>query len=189
MSSDVASIEPEATTPSSQLMLPSPTEAQAPNPPAVDVPPALTDAQILEVTHTANQGEVEQAKLAQSKSRDPRVKRLAAMMLTDHTAADDQGRAVARKASLVPEPSPISTSLASDAHGATSDLKAQVGSEFDKGYVDTQVKEHQAVLDMIDQKLLPAALNGEVRAYLAEVRPKIAMHLRRAQELQSAMQK
>ena len=31
------------------------------------------------------------------------------------------------------------------------------GAGFDKSYVDTQVKEHQAVLDMIDQKLLPNA--------------------------------
>ena len=35
---------------------------------------------------------------------------------------------------------------------------------FDKSYVDTQVKEHQAVLDMIDQKLLAErAQDPEVR--------------------------
>jgi putative membrane protein len=149
----------------------------------------LTDEQILEVTHTANQGEIEQAKLAQSKSTDARVKKLAAMMLKDHAAADAKGMAVGRKGNLTPAPSSTSTSIESDAQSATSTLSSQTGVDFDKAYVDVQVKEHQAVLDMIDQKLLPDAKSPDVKAFLTEVRPKIAMHLQHAQQLQSAMQK
>jgi len=51
------------------------------------------------------------------------------------------------------------------------------------------VKEHQAVLDMIDQKLLPNAQDAEVKMFLTEVRGKVAMHLQHAQALQSKMQK
>jgi putative membrane protein len=157
--------------------------------PASDAAQALTDEQILEVTHTANQGEIDQAKLAQSRSKDARVTKLAAMMLKDHTAADAKGMAVGRKGNLTPAPSSTSTSIESDAQSATSTLTSQTGVDFDKAYVDTQVKEHQAVLDLIDQKLLPDAKNPDVKAFLTEVRPKIAMHLRHAQELQSALQK
>ncbi len=156
-----------------------PTEAQ----------PALTDDQVLGVTHTANVGEVEQGKLAQAKTKDARVKKLASMMVKDHTDADAKGRALAKKANLKPEPSPTSESLEADATGATRTLRAETGADFDKGYVDTQVKEHQAVLDLVDQKLIPSATNADLKAYLAEVRTTIAMHLQHAEDLQKEMQK
>jgi putative membrane protein len=181
----VASISPTTATTSSSLPTPAPAEAQAPNP----VPMELTDEQILQITHTANLGEIAQAKLAQSKTRDARVRKLAAMMLKDHTAADAEGMAIAKRENLTPAPSATSTSIAGDVETATSTLRAENGVAFDKGYVDTQVKEHQAVLEVIDQKLLPSAKDPEVKAFLAEVRPKIAMHLQHAQDLQNAMQK
>jgi putative membrane protein len=158
-------------------------------PAAAPAPVALTDEQILLITHTANQGEIEQAKLAQSKAKDARVKKLAAMMIKDHKEADAKGVALAKKDKLSPAPSPDCTALESDASTATSTLKGKTGADFDAGYVDTQVKEHQAVLDTIDQKLIPAAKNADVSAYLAEVRPKVAMHLQHAQDLQKSMQK
>jgi putative membrane protein len=165
---------------------PTPAASAASAPPA-DAP--VTDEQILQITHTANQAEIEQAKLAQSRSKDPRVKKLAAMMIKDHTAADAKGMAVAKKDNLTPAPSTTSTTIESDARTATSTLNSQSGADFDKDYVDTQVKEHQAVLDVIDQKLLPSAKSPDLVALLTAVRPKIAMHLQHAQDLQGAMQK
>lgn len=156
-----------------------PTEAQ----------PALSDDQILGVTHTANVGEIEQGKLAQAKTKDARVQKLASMMVKDHTDADAKGRTLAKKANLKPEPSPTSESLQTDATGATRTLKAEMGADFDKGYVDTQVKEHQAVLDLVDQELIPSATNTDLKAYLAEVRATIALHLQHAEDLQKEMQK
>jgi putative membrane protein len=154
-----------------------------------DGPIPLSDAQILQVVHTANLGEIEQAKLAQSKAKDAGVKKLAAMMLKDHTDADGKAIALAKGESLDLAPSSTNTSLESDAGSATSTLKSQSGVDFDKGYVDTQVKEHQAVLDMIDQKLIPNAKSAGVKAFLAKVRPTIAMHLQHAKDLQTMMQK
>ncbi len=168
---------------------PSDAPAGASTPPVGDSTPGLTDAQILQVLHTANAGEIEQAKLAQAKSKDARVKKLAAMMLEDHTKTDKKGVALAKKAGLTPEPSPVSTSLESDAGGNTSSLKSDGAADFDKAYVDTQVKEHQAVLDLIDKQLIPSARNADLSALLASVRPAIAMHLLHATELQTAMQK
>jgi putative membrane protein len=186
VSSDAGATGPAAATGATSLATPAASAASAPQ---ADAPTALTDEQILQITHTANQAEIEQAKLAQSKSKDPRVKKLAAMMLKDHKAADAKGMAVARKGKLTPAPSPTSTTLESDAKSATSTLSSQSGADFDKDYVDTQVKEHQAVLDVIDQKLLPNAKSPDLIAFLNEVRPKIAMHLQHAQDLQSALQK
>jgi len=56
-----------------------------------------------------------------------------------------------------------------------------------RGYVDTQVKEHQAVLDLIDQHLLPNAKEAAVKTFITSVRAKVAMHLEHAQSLQRVL--
>jgi putative membrane protein len=150
---------------------------------------ALTDEQILEITHTANVGEIEQAKLAQTKSKDAHVKKFAAAMVKDHSDADAKGTKLAKKASLTPAASPASTSLESDAQNGMANLKTQAGTDFDKAYVDLQVKEHQAVLDALDEKLIPNAKNADLKTYLADVRTAVSMHLQHAKDLQTSLEK
>ena len=150
---------------------------------------APTDEQILAIVHVANQGEIEQAKLALSKTKDPRVKKLAAMMQKDHTAADDKALSMGKRDRIELTPSKASAELESGANDNTQMLKGASGADFDKGYVDTQVKEHQDVLDTIDQKLVPNAKNADLRTYLAEVRTKVAMHLQHAKDLQAQLSK
>jgi putative membrane protein len=149
----------------------------------------LTDDEILQVTHTANLGEIEQGALAIAKARDSRVRELASMMVNDHTAADATGMTL-MQSGLTPTRSELSSSLENQAQAATMSLRSQLaGGDFDAAYVDTQVKEHEAVLDTIDQKLLPAARSAALRRYLGDVRPKIVMHLRHARDLQEALKK
>jgi putative membrane protein len=149
----------------------------------------LTNEQILEVTRTAHEGEIQQARLAQSRSKSPRVQSLASMMLRDHKDAEKKGDALAAKDNLVPQPSETSDSLRTDADGFTQALKAEDGAGFDKQYVDTQVREHEAVLDTIDRKLMPSASNPEVKAYLEDLRVSVSSHLEHARKLQQEMNK
>jgi putative membrane protein len=149
----------------------------------------MNDAQILQITHFANVGEVAQARLAMDKAKDPRVKQLAQMMLNDHGDADKKGLDLAKKENLTLADSPMSTSLKSDADSTTDTLKSKTGSDFDKAYVDSQVTEHQSVLDSLDQKLIPGAKDSDVKGYLTDARAKIAMHLDHAKQLQSDLAK
>jgi len=149
----------------------------------------LTDEQILQVTHIANLGEIDQAKLALSKSKDTRVRELAQMMVRDHRQSESKGAIVAKKDNLTQAPSPTSDSLKTDAESATRTLRADAVADFDKDYVDTQVREHQAVLDTLDQKLIANAKSENVKAYLVEVRAAVASHLQHAQDLQKDLQK
>jgi putative membrane protein len=162
--------------------------AATPSDKAPAAEPLLSDEQILEIVHTANQGEIAQAKLAKGRTQDARVKRLAAMMIEDHSVADHKAMALSKKLNG-PTPSATRSSLESDAQNNTTILESKTGAEFDKGYVDTQVKEHQAVLDVIDQQLLPNAKDADVKTFVTGVRAKVAMHLHHAQELQAAITK
>ena len=123
----------------------------------------LTDGQILEITHAANVGEIDQARLALSRTTDSRVKSLAQMMVQDHSQADKKGMVVAKKANIEREPSAVSQSLKSDVDSATGTLKPEPKADFDKNYVDTQIREHQSVLDAIDQKLMVNASNPDLK--------------------------
>jgi putative membrane protein len=157
---------------------------------ATDPPAALlTNEQILLVARTADEGEIEQARLAQSKSRSERVRSLAAMMLRDHKASEKKGDAIAVKDNLALQASPTSESLQTDADGFTRTLKAEAGPGFDKDYVQTQVREHEAVLDVIDHKLIPSASNPDVKTYLEGMRSAVASHLEHARNAEQEMNK
>jgi putative membrane protein len=150
---------------------------------------ALTDGQILEVVHTANVGEIEQAKLALTKATDARVRGLARMMVQDHTQADKKGMMLAKKDTIERDTSSTTEAIQNDAEGTTRSLKAGPATTFDVDYVNAQVHEHQAVLDTIDQKLIVSASNPDLKAYLVEVRAAVASHLQHAQDLQKTLQK
>ena len=147
----------------------------------------LSDEQILQVVHVANLGEVELAKLAQQKAKHAKAKAFAAMMVKDHKDAVAKGNDLAKKNNLSLSDSPISTTLKADSDRAIEDLKTQAGAEFDRAYMDAQVKAHQAVLDAIDTKLLPSAKNAELKTMLEAMRPKIEAHLKQAQDIQKAL--
>jgi putative membrane protein len=158
-------------------------------PSSASAPTAWTEGKILQVVHSANDGEIEQAKLARTKASDPRVKQFAAMMIRDHSAADDKTLAVAKQSASSFEPTSVSQSLEADVRGNTSTLSAQTGSEFDREYIETQISEHQAVLATIDNDLMPASQSGDVKNLLTAVRSKTIAHLQQAQDLAVAFQK
>ena len=117
------------------------------------------------------------------------MRSLAQMMVQDHSQADSRGMILAKKENVDREPSSTSESLETEAREATRTLRTQTGTDFDKDYVDTQVREHQAVLETLDQKLIVSATNPALKSYLVEVRAAIAAHLEHAQELQKELQK
>ena len=149
----------------------------------------LTDGQILEITHAANLGEIDQAKIALSRTTDARVKSFAQMMVRDHSQADKKGMGIAKRAHLEREPSPASQLLESDVDSAILTLKSEPRADFDRSYVETQVRQHQSVLDTLDEKAMPDASNPDLKSYLGEVRAAVTSHLQHAQDLLSELQK
>lgn len=145
---------------------------------------ALTDDQVLQALHSANAAEIEQGNLAKQRAQDSDVKDFAGTMVKDHTNAEKKGHEAAKKAHMSPAPSSVSTSLESNARQLTNAMSARTGADFDRAYIDAQVKQHQAVLDMIDTQLLPNAKAPEIKNLVQSVRPKIESHLKEAQQLQ-----
>jgi putative membrane protein len=150
---------------------------------------ALSDAEIVAVVQTVNTGEVEMAELAKKNAASPEVKSFAVMMVTDHTDAANKGKIVSEKARVSPMENETSLQMKSEMQTTTSNLKNQKGKDFDRAYIDAQVKAHRDLLDAIDNKLLPGAQSADLKTHLTELRRHIATHLAKAEELQQKMKK
>lgn len=150
-------------------------------------PAALNDDEIAAIIAASNTGEVEQARLAQSKAKDARVKKFATHMITDHTESGQKETQVMTKAGLKSEDSPVSIQLTSDSTKLVDSLKGQTGTEFDRMYIDAQVKQHQQLLDMIDHKFLPNVKSADLKGFLQTLRPKVDTHLKEAKEIQKSL--
>jgi putative membrane protein len=173
-----------ATTDAKPVETPS-TETAAPAKPAEK---PLTDAEIVAVTSTANNGEIEMAQLASKTATNADVKNFAAMMITQHRDMETKGKALAAKAKITPADNEASTALKSDVQSTLTNLKTQKGKEFDKAYMEAQVKAHRDVLNMFDNKLLPNAQNGELKTLLTDARGHVATHLAKAEEISKKLE-
>jgi putative membrane protein len=143
----------------------------------------LTDAEILGVVATVNQGEIQAAETAQERASSSAVEQYAQHMIHAHGEAQEK---VAGVEGAEPDTNSELSRLLQD-QGATemSRLRELSGAEFDRAYAESQVKMHQQVLDTIDSTLLPQARTAEVRQLLQGLRPEIAEHLQQAQQIQS----
>ncbi|MEO6572989.1 MAG: DUF4142 domain-containing protein [Polyangiaceae bacterium] len=150
-------------------------------------PIALTDEQIAAINSAANRGEVDQAKQATEKSKNPKIKKFAAMMTTHHGDANTKATDMLRKAHITPEESPTSTSMTTESAKLVESLKPMNGPEFDRAYIDAQVKEHTAILDVLDTKMLPVVKNADLKNELTSMRAKIDGHLKEAQAIQKSL--
>ena len=189
-STDMASTTPMASSSSSAMATPMPsmTASAAPMPSAsADAKPALSDGEIAAVESAANQGEITMAQLASKTSKNAQVKTFATMMITQHTDADTKAKKIGQTAQITPTDNPTSAKLKADNDATMATLKTQKGADFDKTYMDAQVKGHQDVLTAIDEKLMPSVKNADLKTHLGEVRTHVVHHLEKAKEISSSL--
>jgi putative membrane protein len=147
----------------------------------------LTDAEVAAVVVAANGIDVSYAEIARQKATDSRVKAFAEQMITDHNAVNKSAGELVTKLGVTPRENDVSRSLQEQATKTRADLSSKSGAEFDRAYIANEVAYHQAVLDALDNVLIPSAANAELKQTLIGVRPAFEAHLRQAQSIQSAL--
>ena len=124
--------------------------------------------------HAAHGGiaEVEAGNLAQQKSTNPKVKDFGAMMVKDHTAANNKLKALADSKGV---------SLPGNSSVGQMAIKAKLevlsGETFDKSYVKGQIKAHEATVDLF-QKEMASGKDADAKAFAKESLPTIRSHLK-----------
>lgn len=146
----------------------------------------LSDAEIVQVLHVANMGEIKAAEAAKTKAKSSQVKQFAEEMIKDHTAMDHKVKQLEQKLGLKPADSMLGDGLKAKANTEIAGLKATSGEVFDKGYVASQVSMHGDVQEAIRDSLMPSVKNADLKALLQDAKSKIDMHLQQAQQLQEA---
>ena len=148
----------------------------------------MSDANILSVISMANSNEIGTSKLAQTKATSASVKSYANDMVKDHTAMQGEADKVAKAANVTPE-APAGTGDQMKAHASqeSDSLKAAAkGSAFDMQYINSQVADHQLVLDHLKQ-FQTSAQNAQLKDLVTKAIPKVQQHLDNAKKIQSQL--
>jgi putative membrane protein len=148
---------------------------------------APSDPQIAQIVQTANQIDIEQAKLALKRSSNSQVKDFANQMVSDHQALMKSVADLAKKLNVTPQESDTSKQLKQQAEDETKKLRALKGADFDKEYAAHEVAFHQAVIDAAGKVLIPSAKNPELKSALEGAAPLLQGHKEHAQHLQESL--
>lgn len=125
-----------------------------------------TDPQIAHVAYSAGAIDVEAAKLALSKTKNPGVASFAQSMQKDHEAVNEMALALVKKLNVKPEDNPTSKALAEAAKAKDAELRKLDGAAFDKAYIANEVAFHKQVNGALETLLIPSARNAELKSLL-----------------------
>src|SRR5688500_9477657 len=109
---------------------------------------ALGDADIANVIHEVNAGEIAAGKIAQTKASNAEVKSFAREMVEAHTALDRRSVNIAGQTGATN--AAIRDSIVNANKAMSEQLQsASSGAAFDKAYIDGQVQAHQNALSFL----------------------------------------
>jgi putative membrane protein len=146
---------------------------------------AATDNNFVDNAAAGGIAEIETSKLALEKSQSADIKTFANMMITDHTKANDELTAIAKKNDIkVPD----STTLVKQAKEKILDMRDE---SFDAAYANNQVKAHEETIELFkkeantvtDDKAKGAT---ELKGFAQKMLPGLEKHLEMAKKLQAA---
>jgi putative membrane protein len=157
--------------------------ATAATPATGDVANTWTDANVVDVLTVANQGEVDYSQVGVDKATNPSVKQFAQMMVKDHGDMLTSVKNLSTKLNVTPAANDKVNDLQKENQKDITDLNGKtVGKDFDKEFMEEQVDMHQETLDLLND-LDSKTTNADLKAAIAEARPKVQAHLDQAKSI------
>ena len=149
----------------------------------------LTDPEIASVAVTANQIDIEYAKIAEKKSKNADVIKFAQTMAKDHQSVIDQAVALVTKLGVTPKTNATTKSFLAGAVKTKAMLNSKKGNAFNKAYIDNEVAFHKAAINEVETVLIPDATNAELKSLLQSALPLFKAHLAHAEMVQKQFSK
>ena len=141
-----------------------------------------TDANVVQALEVANRGEVEYSQNGVDKATNPAVKEFAQLMVKDHGTMLESVQSLATQLNVQPAANDKVNELQEEVRKDINDLNAKTGKEFDEEFMSEQVDMHQETLDLLDD-LDGRTTNAQLKAAIAEAKPKVQAHLDRAKQI------
>jgi putative membrane protein len=155
---------------------PPPRTANEPNAGRATSESNLSDAQILGVANTTNDGATALSGLALSRAQSEPVRQFARLVLNDQSAAKDQGHQIAMKLRIKPAPSSVGNALQKQTDDALGHLEKSGAVDFDRIYMESQVRLLQRVVQVFDE-LVPQTDSKELKRLVSDMRGQAEHHL------------
>lgn len=125
--------------------------------------------------------EVQLGELAQQKASSKAVKDFGAMMVRDHSKANDELKALAANKNITLPPAP-----GEDHMDHIKKLSEKSGKEFDKDYINMMVDDHQEDIDNFE-KCSKDAKDADLKAFADKTLPTLREHLAAAKKIKDGM--
>jgi len=134
----------------------------------------------------AHEGPIEQALMAQRRSRGAEVRILADREIEEHTKAAQQLATVMRQLSLTPSSSQLSQRLEDENIRVQAELDRHRDREFDRAYLDATMLGHSRMLGLIDNILARRDDASDYHLYLERTRTVVYRHFIVAESLRDS---
>jgi putative membrane protein len=132
--------------------------------------------------HAAEGGiaEVELGNMAQKKSENASVKDFGAMMVSDHSAANDKLKSIASSKDVKLPTSPSTGQMATKAK-----LKVLSGKTFDDSYIKSMIKDHEETIALFKREVAEGQ-DADAKAFATATLPTLQGHLKKIQSIATA---
>ena len=141
------------------------------------------DAKFAWKVSEADIGEIALGKLAVKQAANPQVREFAQHMIEDHTRCSQELTEIAKKNNFK-----LATELTKECKDIIAKLSIAKGAEFDRQYMDTQVKVHQEAVTLFKTQA-KSGQNADLRAFADKGLPGIEKHLQKAQQIAKEISK
>jgi putative membrane protein len=141
---------------------------------------AALDASFYKTLAQGGIAEVEAGQLAQRNGADAKVKDFGAMMVKDHSAANEQLKALAAGKGMDLPGSSSPSQMATKAK-----LEVLSGDTFDRSYVEDQVKAHRDTVELLKTEIA-AGQDPDAKAFAQKVLPTVQSHLQAISQIAAA---
>ena len=139
-----------------------------------------TDESFYKMAAEGGISEVELGQLAQEKSKSPAVREFGAMMVKDHSAANDMLKKVAMTKGIE---LPTGSSVTQKA--AKAKLGVLTGDTFDKAYIKGMVSDHKEDIAEFSKEA-QSGQDPQAKAFAAAMLPTLKAHLTKIQAIAAA---
>lgn len=128
------------------------------------------DQQFAEKAASGGMAEVQMGKLAEKNGHSADVKKFGKKMVSDHTKANKELMALAKKKNLK-----LPTAMTSEQQATYDKLAAMKGADFDSAYMDAMVKDHDE--DVADfKKEADGGQDADLKAWAGKTLPVLQTH-------------
>ena len=150
------------------------------------MPGTMSDANVLEVMNTIDRSEIEAAELATQRAQSPAVREYASQLISQHHTMLEKNQQVAKQASARPEPPALATTLKTTHQETLERLRTLSGPEFDRAYLEYQVKMHEQAIKLVDSASTSAE-HPALKQHLTKALPDLRNHLAKAKTIQGQL--